>query len=163
MADIRRLAQRDVEAVARLCVASSRESGERFCALDADVIRQHAFAAHPLFECFVAEVMQQNGKSPTIVGHAIATRGYDTKNAVATLVLAQLYVTPEVRRDGVARELLAAVSGRAIELGARELMITTGVENAVARRFFASVGAVEQTMSVYVMDSDEVEWLAKEQ
>jgi GNAT superfamily N-acetyltransferase len=163
MADIRRLANRDLEAVARLSAAASHETGERFCALDADLIRQHALCAQPLFECFVAEVMQPAGKGPAIVGHAIATRGYDVKNAVATLVLAQLYVLPEVRRDGVARELLAAVSGRALELGARELMISTGVDNAVARRFFASVGAVEQTMSVYVMDSDEVEWLAKEQ
>ena len=163
MADIRRLAQRDVEAVARLCVAASRETGERFCALDADLIRQHALSSQPLIECFVAEAPQPGGKGTIIVGHAIATRGYDVKNAVATLVLAQLYVLPDVRRDGVARELLAAVSGRAIELGAQELMITTGVDNAAARRFFASVGAVEQTMSVYVMEFDEVEWLAKEQ
>jgi predicted GNAT family acetyltransferase len=69
---------------------------------------------------------------------------------------------PEARRDGVARELVAAVSARALELGARELMITTGVDNAVARRFFASVGAMEQAMSVYVMDADGIEWLAKE-
>ncbi len=163
MADIRRLAQRDVDAVARLCAAASRETGERFCALDADLIRQHALSSHPLFECIVAEAAIPGAKGAAIVGHAIATRGYDVKNAVATVVLAQLYVLPELRRDGVARELLAAVSGRAIELGARELIISTGVDNAPARRFFASVGAVEQTMAVYVMDSDEVEWLAKEQ
>jgi GNAT superfamily N-acetyltransferase len=154
------MAQRDVEAVARLCLAASKETGERYCALDADLIRQHALSSHPLFEAYVAEAAVA-GKTG-LIGHAIVTTGYDVRNAVATLVLAQLYVVPDVRRDGIARELLAAVSGRALELGARELMISTGVDNAVARRFFASVGAVEQAMSVYVMDTDGIEWLAKE-
>lgn len=160
MADVRKMAQRDVEAVARLCAAAAKETGERFCALDADLIRQHALSSHPLFEAYVAEASV--GGKTTLVGHAIVTTGYDVRNAVATLVLAQLYVVPDVRRDGLARELLAAVSGRALELGARELMISTGIDNAVARRFFASVGAVEQAMSVYVMDTDGIEWLAKE-
>jgi aminoglycoside 6'-N-acetyltransferase I len=160
MTDVRKMAQRDVDGVARLCAAASKETGERFCALDADLIRQHALSSHPLFEAYVAEAAAagRNG----LVGHAIVTTGYDVRNAVATLVLAQLYVVPEARRDGVARELVAAVSARALELGARELMITTGVDNAVARRFFASVGAMEQAMSVYVMDADGIEWLAKE-
>jgi ribulose-5-phosphate 4-epimerase/fuculose-1-phosphate aldolase len=145
MAEVRKMAQRDVEAVARLCLAASKETGERYCALDADLIRQHALSSHPLFEAYVAEAAVA-GKTG-LIGHAIVTTGYDVRNAVATLVLAQL---------------LAAVSGRALELGARELMISTGVDNAVARRFFASVGAVEQAMSVYVMDTDGIEWLAKE-
>jgi GNAT superfamily N-acetyltransferase len=162
MSDVRRIAQRDVEAVARLCLAASQETGERFCALDADLLRQHALSAHPLFECYVAEGTVPGKTSKQIVGHAIVTKGYDVRLAVATVVLSQLYVLPEVRRDGVARELLSMIAERAMELGAQELMISTGIDNAVARRFFASIGAVEQTMAVYVMDTDEIEWLAKE-
>jgi GNAT superfamily N-acetyltransferase len=162
VADIRRIAQRDIDAVARLCAMSAAEDGERYCAMDADHLRLHAFGPHPMFETWIAEAPIPGRPNLQPVGHAIATRGYDVRHAVATLVLAQLYVIPEVRRDGVARQLIAAVSFRAMELGARELMITTGVENAVARRFFSAVGAKEQTMAVYVMESDEVEWLAAE-
>jgi aminoglycoside 6'-N-acetyltransferase I len=154
---VRRAALRDSEAIARLSALAAIEDGGRPPALDADRVRQQAFGPHALFECWIAE-----DRDGTAVGHAIAHRGYDVKNACATVVLCELYVTPEVRRDGVARLLICAVSIRAMELGAREMMITTGLENAVARRFFAAVGAQESAMAMYVMDADELEWLAAE-
>lgn len=161
MAQVRRMQARDAEAVARLSAQAAQEEGVRYALLDADHVRMHGCSAQPLFEAWIAEASSgRGGLRP--VGHAIATTGYDVRKAVATIVLAELFVIPEQRGSGVARQLMSAVAGRAMELGARELMITTGVDNAVARRFFAAVGAQEQPMSVYMMESDEIEWLAAE-
>lgn len=157
MITIRRAAARDAEALAKLSADAAKEE-RTFSSLDADLARAHGFGAQPLFEAWVAE---ERGTG-RVVGHAIASKGYDVRAAVATLVLAELYVLPDLRGAGVARQLLSAVSARAMELGARELMITTGLENAIARTFFASVGATEQTKAVYMMGADEIEWLAAE-
>jgi GNAT superfamily N-acetyltransferase len=77
-------------------------------------------------------------------------------------VLCELYVAPEHRRSGVARLMMSAVAQRAIDLGARELTITTGVGNAVAQKFFAAVGARPQQAAVFVMPADGIQWLASE-
>jgi hypothetical protein len=47
-------------------------------------------------------------------------------------------------------------------LGARELAITTGVENEVAQRFFAAIGAHPRQAAVFMMSADGIEWLAAE-
>jgi GNAT superfamily N-acetyltransferase len=78
------------------------------------------------------------------------------------MVLLHLYVAPERRRDGVARELISAVAVRAKEGGVKELTITTGVENAVARCFFAAIGAREDRLARYLLSADGIEWLAAE-
>jgi len=71
-------------------------------------------------------------------------------------------VRPEQRHCGVARRLMCAVARRAAELGARELSITTGVENDAARGFFAAVGAKENQAATFVMTADGIQWLAAE-
>lgn len=157
MISIRRASARDADLLSRLSAAAAREEGGH-SALEPEFVRAHGFGAQPLFEAWVAE----DRASGRIVGHAIATKGYDVRAAVATVVLAELFVVLEHRGDGLARRLLSAVSARAMDLGAKELMITTGVENTIARAFFASVGALEQTKAVYIMEAAGIEWLAAE-
>ena len=62
----------------------------------------------------------------------------------------------------MAHKLMSAVARRARELGARELAITTGVENEVAQRFFNAVGAKKREAAVFMMSADGIEWLAAE-
>jgi GNAT superfamily N-acetyltransferase len=93
---------------------------------------------------------------------AIACRGYDLQHAMPTMELLHLFVLPEYRRDGLARMLIAEVANRAMDLGVRELTITTGVDNAVARRFFAAIGAREDRLARYLIEPDGIEWLAAE-
>ncbi|MGE0045231.1 MAG: N-acetyltransferase family protein [Hyphomonadaceae bacterium] len=158
MIQVRRAQSRDAEAVARMTAAAAREEGALGTSLDLEHIRKHGLSGQALFEIFVAE--EARGKPP--VGHAIITKGYDIRRAVATVVLAELFVEPEYRRSGVARLLMSGVAKRAAELGARELMITTGVENAVARKFFSAIGAAEQQACVFMMTQDGIQWLAAE-
>lgn len=154
---IRRAVPRDAEAVARLAAAAAVEEGA-VAGLDAERIRQHGFGQNALFEAWVA---QEKPNAP-LVGHAVVTKSYDVRRACATMVLCELYVAPEQRRSGLARRLMSVVAQRARDLSARELTISTGVENAVAQRFFSAIGAKRQDAAVFIMKADGIEWLAAE-
>lgn len=158
MVQVRRAQSRDAEAIARMTAEAARDDGALGTSLDLEHLKKHGFSAQSLFEVFVAE----EARGRPLVGHAIVTKGYDVRRAVATVVLAELYVVPAHRRGGVARLLMSGVAKRAAELGARELMITTGVENAVARKFFSAIGASEQQAVVFMMTQDGIQWLAAE-
>lgn len=157
---VRRAAARDAATLARSCVLAAEEEGARFSAMDADHIRQHGVGSKALFEAWIAA--EGYAADVPCAGHAIATRGYDVRRACATLALAQLYVSPPFRRRGVARRLMSAVCQRGVELGARRLIITTGVEDQTAQRFFAAIGARSDSVTVFVMEADGIEWVAAE-
>jgi GNAT superfamily N-acetyltransferase len=154
---IRRAVPRDAEAIARLAAEAAAEEGA-VSALETDRIRAHAFGGNALFEAWVA---QEKANWP-IVAHAVITKSYDVRRACPSIVLCELYVAPKHRRGGLARKLMSAVARRARDLGARELAITTGVENEVAQRFFAAIGAHPRQAAVFMMSADGIEWLAAE-
>jgi GNAT superfamily N-acetyltransferase len=154
---IRRAVPRDAEAIARLAANAAAEEDAAH-ALDAERIRQHGFGPQAAFEAWVA----QGKPNAPLVGHAIVTRSYDVRRACPTMVLCELYVAPEHRRTGLARRLMSVIAQRARDLHARELAITTGVENEVAQRFFSAVGAKPRSAAVFVMAADGIEWLAAE-
>ena len=153
---IRRAVPRDADAIAKLAAQAASEEGGS-SSLEADRIRAHAFGANALFEAWVA----QEGAN-ALVAHAIITKSYDVRRAAPNVVLCELYVIAQHRRGGLARKLMSAVARRARELGARELAITTGVENEVAQRFFNAVGAKRREAAVFMMSADGIEWLAAE-
>jgi len=154
---IRPAVPRDAEAIARLAAEAAVEEGA-VSALEIDRIRAHAFGANALFEAWVA---QERGQKQ-IVGQAVITKSYDIRRANPTIALCELYVVPSFRRSGLARSLMSTVAKRARDLGARELTITTGVENEVAQKFFAAVGARPRQAAVFMMTADGIEWLAAE-
>lgn len=155
---IRRAQPRDAETLARMTALAAREDGLRPPALDVELIRAHGFGQTPLFESWIAE-----SRNPAAaLGCAIAHRGYDVPTACPTLVVNILYVTPEARKAGLARMIIAEIAERAVELGARQLMITTGLENDQARRFFAAIGASETSAAMFMLGRDQIEWLAAE-
>lgn len=154
---IRRASARDCEAIAGLAAAAAAEEGVA-PGLDAERIRAHAFGQNALFEVWVAQAKA----SAPLIGHAIITKSYDVRRACASIVLCELYVSPDHRRGGLARRLMSAVAQRARDLSARELTISTGVDNAVAQRFFSAIGAKRQQAAVFIMSADGIEWLAAE-
>lgn len=154
---IRRATSRDAEALAKLTAAAAAEEGV-VAGLDADRIRAHGFGANPHFETLVA---QAKPNAP-LLAHAIFAKSYDVRRASPSIVLCELYVAPSERRTGLARKMMSAVARRARDLGARELAITTGVQNEVAQRFFAAIGARPQQAAVFMMSADGIEWLAAE-
>lgn len=154
---IRRAVPRDADAIAKMAAQAAVEEGS-VSALESDRIKAHAFGANALFEAWVA---QERANAP-LIGHAIITKSYDVRRASPSLVLCELFVAPEHRRGGLARKMMSAVARRARDLGARELAITTGVENGVAQKFFAAVGAHPRQAAVFMMSADGIEWLAAE-
>ncbi|MBX3510502.1 MAG: GNAT family N-acetyltransferase [Hyphomonadaceae bacterium] len=154
---IRRAVPRDAETIARLAAAAAAEEGGN-SSLDADRIRAHAFGQNALFEAWLA---QERPNAP-VLGQAVIVKSYDFRRAAPSIVLCELYVEPDRRRGGLARKLMSCVARRARDLGARELAITTGVENEVAQRFFAAVGAQRREAAVFLMSADGIEWLAAE-
>lgn len=153
---IRRAVPRDAEAISKLAAQAASEEGAA-SSLETDRIKAHAFGSNALFEVLVAQ--ERDGP---LVAHAIITKGYDMRRAAPNVVLCELYVVSEHRRGGLARKLMSAVARRARDLGARELAITTGVENDVAQKFFAAVGANRREAAVFMMSADGIEWLAAE-
>src|ERR1700759_3180054 len=109
---IRKATVRDCDASARMSAQASRDEGVPPSSLDADLVRAHGFGQTPLFDAFVAEAAKGG-----LIGHAITYKGYDVRFACPTMVLAELYVVPEARRDGVARHLISALARRAREIG----------------------------------------------
>lgn len=154
---IRRAAPRDAEAIARLAAEAAAEEGGA-SSLDVVRIKAHAFDGNALFEAWVAEPE----KRAPICAHAVITKSYDVRRACPTVVLCELFVAPSFRRGGLARKMMSVVARRARDLGARELHITTGVENSVAQRFFAAVGAQRRDAAVFFMSADGIDWLAAE-
>lgn len=154
---IRRAVPRDAEAISKLAASAASEEGAA-SSLESDRIKAHAFGASALFEAWVA---QERNNAP-LIGHAIITKSYDVRRAAPNVVLCELYVVPEQRRSGLARKLMSAVARRARELGARELAITTGVDDAVAQKFFAAIGARPRQAAMFMMTADGIEWLAAE-
>ncbi len=154
---IRRSIPRDADAIARLAAEAAAEEGGQ-SVLEADRARLHGFGQNALFEAWVA---QEKPNAP-LKALAIATKSYDVRRACPTIVLCELYVAPGFRRGGLARKLMSVVAQRARDLGARELTITTGVENAVAQRFFSAIGARPKSAAVFMMSADGIEWLAAE-
>jgi len=157
MVHIRRAVSRDADAIAKLAAEAAAEEGA-ISALDPDRTRAHAFGQNSLFEAWVA---QERPNAP-IIGQAVITKSYDFRRAQPTIVLCELFVTPPNRHGGLARKLMSCVAQRARDLGARELTITTGVDNAVAQRFFAAIGAKHNQANVFQMSADGIEWLAAE-
>ena len=153
---VRRATVRDSDAIARMSGEASRDEGVPPSSLDADLVRAHGFGQTPLFDAFVAEGPKG------IVGHAITHKGYDVRYACPTMIVAELYVVPDARRAGVARHLISALARRAREIGCRRMSITTGLENAVAHRFYAAIGAKEEGTKHFLLASDAIEWLAAE-
>lgn len=154
---IRRAVPRDAEAIARLAAAAAAEEGAASI-LDPERVRAHAFGPNALFEAWVA---QERPNAP-LLAHAVITKSYDVRRASPTVMLCDLYVVPGERRGGLARRLMSSVARRARDLGARELTISTGVDNEVAQRFFAAIGARPRQAAVFMMSADGIEWLAAE-
>jgi GNAT superfamily N-acetyltransferase len=153
---IRRAAPRDADAIAKLAAAQAAEDGAP-TSLDSDRIKAHGFGNQALFEAWVAQA-----ERGAIVAHAIATKGYDVHRACPTLELCALFVTMDHRRGGLARRMISAVARRARDSGARELIITTGVEDETAQRFFSAIGARRRDAAVFMLSADGIEWLAVE-
>jgi GNAT superfamily N-acetyltransferase len=64
-------------------------------------------------------------------------------------MLNDLYVRPELRRNGVARELLKSATEHARMTGAAGLALATDIDNVAAQRLYKSEGYVEESSVIH--------------
>ena len=135
MSRIRPATIADVPAIYAMLRASAIEQGglERLC-VDEASLREDGFGPSPRFKAAIAEV---TGKP---AGLALYFFIYSTWTSRNGLYLEDLYVAPEFRRHGVARELMRHLAQVAVENGCRR-MIWLVLRSNPAVKFYERVGA----------------------
>lgn len=88
-------------------------------------------------------------------GYATAHATYETGHAERGLYVADLFVTPAHRRQGIARALLAAVARAGHAQGARHLWLTAKATNTAAHAFYRRLGSRgDSVMAFAVVQQD---------
>lgn len=79
------------------------------------------------------------------VGFTQLYPSFSSTRMARLMILNDLYVTPEARRAGAARALLAAAIAHGKAEGAARLVLSTGVENHSAQALYEAMGWVRET------------------
>jgi GNAT superfamily N-acetyltransferase len=137
----------DAPAIIALTRAFCAEEGTGPSRLGAADLEAHAFGPQGFCRIVVAEA---GGR---LIGYALAYPGFDAISATTGLYLADLYVLPEARRQGVGRALMVAVAASCREGGGRWLTWNTLTSNATARGFYARIGAREHPLQTLSLDT----------
>ena len=101
---IREATPADASALVELVRRLTREDNGRDSLLTPTHLAKECFGSTARFSVLLAE---QAGRA---VGYAAFHRSYDTDHAAKGFYLQDLYVEPDVRRQGIGRALLAAVA-----------------------------------------------------
>lgn len=148
-------AVRDLRNVYELLLSSAREQGneEGLCATEENLI-EDGFGANPRFQVLIAE--EDGG----VVGLALHFFIYSTWTSRKGLYLEDLYVRPEFRKQGIARELMRELAQIAKQNGCGR-MIWLVLRSNPAVAFYTRLGAaaLEEWMPMQ-MKSAEIESLA---
>jgi GNAT superfamily N-acetyltransferase len=107
-------------------------------ATEADLLRD-GFGPQPRFTCLIAEF----GGEPA--GFALYFTSYSTWLGHHGIRLEDLYVTPEHRRQGIGKALLAKLASIAVEQGCPRLEWDVLAWNQPAIDVYESIGATTQT------------------
>ena len=67
-------------------------------------------------------------------------------------ILADLYVHPEIRRQGVSKALMERAQQLAIDTGAKRLILDTAPDNRPAQSLYESLGWKRDTFYHYSLD-----------
>ena len=125
----------DAECVVAMIRALSRHDGEPHPSLTEDDFRRDGFGPEPAFWALIAELDGQP------VGCAAYNRAYSLEWAAHGCYLLDLYVTEEVRRQGVGRALMEAVCRDARGMGAIFLAWSMARRNVEGSGFYEKLGA----------------------
>jgi GNAT superfamily N-acetyltransferase len=149
---IRAANRMDAEALARFAQALAREEG-RVSRADAASLTAALEAGRAAFLLALVQ-----GKP---VGMLMHYAGYDLESASTGRHLADIYVLPEWRRQGVGRRLIAQLAERCLAEGGAWVSLTVLRENAGAHRFYASLAIVEVPVRFMAIGANGLEALMK--
>jgi GNAT superfamily N-acetyltransferase len=144
---IRAAGPQDGETVARLCAALSAHEGLGRPAFGAEEFRRRGCGPGAMFAGLIAE---QGGRP---VGYALHMRDYDTDRLERCVHVLDLFVENTARGRGIGRALMAAAAAAGKAYGAKLAYWGVLESNPVARRFYRSIGGVENLgMSLWGVD-----------
>jgi ribosomal protein S18 acetylase RimI-like enzyme len=123
-----------VERIAPLLDAYRRFYG---LAPDPDLARRYLATRLAREESVVLLAQRPDGEA---VGFVQLYPTFSSLRAARVFVLYDLFVVPEARRDGVARQLMEAAVAAAREAGAVALTLQTARTNLAAQRLYESLG-----------------------
>jgi len=125
----------DADIIVAMVAALSAHDGYDPGAFDAATYRRDGFGRDAAFSVLVAEV------EGVVVGYAMTYPGYGSISASRGLHLADLFVDPGARGQGVGRALIAAVARSCRDGGGDWVSWTVLVDNVRSRAFYERIGA----------------------
>lgn len=144
---IRAATAEDAELVAGLAAALSRHEGVPPPNFTAETFRRDGFGPDAAFATILAEL----GGRP--LGYAISYPGYDVQSGTRGRHIADLYVAPEARGQGVGRALLAMVARVAKAHGGHWLALQMKQGNTDAEAFYRRLGGRQDEAAIFVFQS----------
>ena len=117
--------------------------GAARCALSEEDLARHCFAEPPLIHALVAE------DETALCGYLIYYRIFDTEAAAVGLWMADLYVEPAARGQGIGRALLAALADACEARGAGFVAWQVMAENRSAQAFYDRYGERDPCLSYW--------------
>ncbi len=102
---------------------------------NAKAFLRDGFGKNRAFDGLTAEV---NGK---VTGYLLYHGGYDTDKGIRIFYIADLYVRPEYRRQGVGRKLIEELKKISKKTGVKKLFWQVFAPNRTARKFYWHIGA----------------------
>jgi GNAT superfamily N-acetyltransferase len=152
---VRRAGPDDAESLAVLGRALNEQQGDPCVHFTAEAIRRDGFGGTPRFEAWLAEL----GGRP--VGYALVVpAAYETGYAEAGVYVQDLFVSPEARRRGVGRALMAAVAADARRRGLTFVWWASRTWNRDSHDFFRTIATVEEPVVAFAVFGDDFDRLA---
>ncbi|XP_034034500.1 diamine acetyltransferase 2b isoform X2 [Thalassophryne amazonica] len=111
-------------------------------------LERDGFCQNPLFECLVAEVLEEHKSKEgfTVVGYALYFYTYSTWKG-RSVYLEDLYVMPEFRGNGIGKGLLCKVAAVCKVKQCVRLQLSVLNWNTPSRDFYAAKGAQDLTVT----------------
>ena len=102
---------------------------------NAKAFQRDGFGRNRAFYGLIVEV------DGNIAGYSLYYDGYDTDKGIRIVYLADLYVRPEYRRNGLGRKFIEEIKIVAKKQGAQKMFWTVFAPNRAARKFYWHIGA----------------------
>ncbi len=159
---VRAATRRDVKAIVAMCDSLNAHSGLPTGRLDARQFRAALFGSRSFLFADVAEATGRGRRGATrSVGYALSHDSFTTDFGERGVYMVDLYVEAGWRRAGVGKKLMAAVAARAARRGATHIWWSSMPGNSPARRFYASLGAVDEPIRSHALFGKPFEKLAE--
>ncbi|MBR0680116.1 GNAT family N-acetyltransferase [Roseomonas eburnea] len=146
---VRRAGMHDAAALRRLIAELNHDQG------DPEDLLTDRHVGEDLIGNPATIVMIAEAADGRLLGYATGHHTYETGHAERGVYVADLYVAPAHRRQGIARALLAAVARAGHAQGARHLWLTAKEGNTGAHAFYRRLGSRgERVMAFAVVHQD---------